>query len=136
MVLALPILLIVYINSEQLNIINRVNMKIAIIISSKEPETIWNAFRFATTSLVYENQVTVFLLGHGVEAPTLSTLKFDIDVQMQLFRDSGGELIGCGVCCENRKDTMPFLTDELNCELGSMQQLYALVAEADKVVNF
>ncbi|MGD9386412.1 MAG: DsrE family protein, partial [Thioalkalispiraceae bacterium] len=79
---------------------------------------------------------TVFLLGQGVEAPTLTTLKFDIDEQINLFRDSGGVMIGCGVCCDNRKDTMPFLADELQCELGSMQQLYALVADADKVLNF
>jgi len=111
-------------------------MKITVIISSNESETVWNAFRFATTCLVYENEVTVFLLGPGVEAPTLSTLKFDVSEQIELFRESGGEIIGCGVCCENRKDTMPFLTEALNCELGSMQQLYALVAEADKVVNF
>jgi len=111
-------------------------MNITVIISSNEPETVWNAFRFATTSLVYDNTVTVFLLGLGVEAPTLSTLKFDVTEQMALFRESGGELIGCGVCCENRKDTMPFLTDVLACELGSMQQLYALVAGADRVVNF
>jgi hypothetical protein len=76
------------------------------------------------------------LLGQGVEAPTLTTLKFDIDEQINLFRDSGGVMIGCGVCCDNRKDTMPFLADELQCELGSMQQLYALVADADKVLNF
>jgi len=111
-------------------------MKIAVVISSREPETIWNAFRFATTSLVYENEVTVFLLGHGVEAPTLNTLKFDIDEQMSLFRENGGEMIGCGVCCENRKDTMPFLAEELKCEMGSMQQLYTITTEADKVLNF
>jgi len=111
-------------------------MKIAVIIASKEPETIWNAFRFATTTLVYENEATVFLLGLGVEAPTLSTLKFDIDEQMALFREHGGKVIGCGVCCESRKDTMPFLEDELDCEMGSMQQLYDIVAKADKVLNF
>jgi len=111
-------------------------MKITVIISSNEPETIWNAFRFATTALVYENQVTIFLLGQGVEAPTLNTLKYDIDEQMDLFRENGGNMIGCGVCCENRKDTIPFLAQKLKCELGSMQQLYALVAEADKVLNF
>lgn len=111
-------------------------MKITVIISSGDSETIWNAFRFASTSLAYDNEVTIFLLGQGVEAPTLSTLKFDIGEQIALFRESGGAMIGCGVCCENRKDTMPFLANELNCELGSMQQLYALVAEADKVVNF
>ena len=111
-------------------------MKVTVIVSSNDPETVWNAFRFATTSLIYENEVTIFLLGQAVEAPTLTTLKFDIGEQIDLFRENGGVMIGCGVCCENRKDTMPFLEKELNCELGSMQQLYALMDEADKVLTF
>jgi uncharacterized protein involved in oxidation of intracellular sulfur len=111
-------------------------MKVLIIISSKDPETIWNAFRFASTSLVYDNDATVFLLGGGIEAPTLGTIKFDIREQIEVFREQGGQMIGCGICCETRKDTMPFLQGELNCELGSMQQLYALTAEADKVLSF
>lgn len=111
-------------------------MKFAIIVSSNDPETVWNAFRFAITSLVYENDVTVFLLGKGVETPTLSTLRFDVSEQVQLFQENGGTMIGCGVCCETRKDTMPTLVDDLDCELGSMQQLYAIVDEADKVLTF
>jgi uncharacterized protein involved in oxidation of intracellular sulfur len=111
-------------------------MKIAVIISSNTAETVWNAFRFAVTSLAYDNEVTVFLLGDGVEAHTLSTLKFDIQEQIDLFKEHNGKLIGCGVCCESRVDTMPFLKDQLNCELGSMQTLYVLVAEADKVLTF
>ncbi|WP_455235288.1 DsrE family protein [Thiogranum longum] len=111
-------------------------MKIFIIISSKDPETVWNAFRFGSTSLAYDNDVTIFLLGSGVEAPTLGTLKFDIKEQIEIFREQGGNMIGCGVCCEIRKDTIPNLDAELNCELGSMQQLYALTAEADRVLTF
>ena len=111
-------------------------MKVAVIISSNDPETVWNAFRLATTSLIYDNEVTVFLLGQGVEAPTLNTLKFDVVEQINQFRENSGEMIGCGVCCENRKETMPFLEKELNCELGSMQQLYAIANEADKVFTF
>ena len=111
-------------------------MKVLVIISSKDPETIWNAFRFASTTLLFDNQSTVFLLGAGVEAPTLGTIRFDIREQMDMFREQGGNLIGCGVCCETRKDTMPYLESELNCELGSMQQLYALTSEADKVLTF
>ena len=38
-------------------------MKIAVIIYSNDPETVWNAFRFASTSLAYDNEVAVFLLG-------------------------------------------------------------------------
>ena len=111
-------------------------MKILVIVSSNDPETIWNAFRFATTSLVYENDVTVFLLGRGVEAPLVGTIHFDVKEQIDLYRQNGGKLIGCGVCCETRRETMPTLKQELDCELGSMQQLYALVAEGDKVLTF
>ncbi|TCV87339.1 DsrE family protein [Sulfurirhabdus autotrophica] len=111
-------------------------MNIAIIIYSNDSETVWNAFRFANTSLVYSNQVTVFLLGKGVESGMVSTLQFDIQEQISLFKESGGLMVGCGVCCENRKDEMPSLTEDLDCEMGSMQQLYGIVAEADKVITF
>ena len=111
-------------------------MRIAVIIYSNDSETVWNAFRFATTSLIYENQVNIFLLGKGVEAMTLSTLQFDILEQADLFRQNGGVIIGCGVCCENRKDEMPFLQQELRCDMGSMKDLYGLVADADKVMTF
>lgn len=111
-------------------------MKIAVIIYSNDSETVWNAFRFATTALVYENTVTVFLLGKGVEAMTRGTLKYDVLEQVDLFRNSGGVVIGCGVCCENRREEMPFLEQELRCDMGSMQDLYRLVIEADRVVSF
>ncbi len=111
-------------------------MKVLVIISANDSEIIWNAFRYATTSLVYENETTVFLLGAGVEAPTLGTIKFDIREQIDIFRQHGGQMIGCGVCCELRKDSMPFLESDLECEIGSMQQLYMLTAEADRVLTF
>jgi uncharacterized protein involved in oxidation of intracellular sulfur len=106
------------------------------IVYSNDPETVWNAFRFANTSLVYDNHVSVFLLGKGVEAATVSTLHFNVQEQIDLFKESGGAMIGCGVCCEHRKDEMPYLQEQLKCEMGSMQQLYSLVAEADKVLTF
>lgn len=111
-------------------------MKITVIIYSRDAETVWNAFRFAVTSLIYENEVSVFLLGAGVEAPTLSTLKYDIQEQIDLFKENGGYMMGCGICCESRRDTMPLLEEQLDCETGSMQNMYSLVAEADKVITF
>lgn len=111
-------------------------MKITVIIYSNDPETVWNAFRFANTSLIYQNQVTVFLLGKGVEALAHSTLKYDIQEQIELFRAEQGVVIGCGVCCENRKEEIPFLQQELGCDMGSMQDLYRLVAESEKVITF
>lgn len=111
-------------------------MKIAVIISSNEAETVWNAFRFATTSLGYGNSVSIFLLGKGVESLTVSTLNYDIQEQLDLFAEHGGRLIGCGVCCETRQDEMPGLVESLACEIGSMQTLYALTAESDQVYTF
>ena len=111
-------------------------MKVTVIIYSNDPETVWNAFRFANTSLIYDNQVSIFLLGKGVETLTLSTLKYDILEQLEIFRSGDGVMIGCGVCCENRKQEMPFLQQELGCDMGSMQDLYRFVADADKVITF
>ena len=111
-------------------------MKLTVVIYSNDPETVWNAWRFANSALGYDDDVTVFLLGKGVECTNLSSVKYDIPEQMDIFNDYGGKMIGCGLCCENRQDTMPFLREELGCELGSMQQLYALVKESDKVMTF
>jgi sulfur relay (sulfurtransferase) complex TusBCD TusD component (DsrE family) len=111
-------------------------MKLTLIISSNDSETIWNAFRFANTSLAYDNEVNIFLLGKGVEAPLVSTLKHDIGEQMDIFRESGGKLSGCGICCENRRNEIPSLLDALQCEMGSMQQLHELVANSDRTLTF
>lgn len=111
-------------------------MKVLCIIYSNDPETVWNAFRFANTALGYDNQVDVFLLGKGVEAAGISTLQFDVQEQMNLYRENGGRMTGCGVCCETRTDEMPFLKEQLNCEMGSMQQMYVLMTEAEKVLTF
>lgn len=111
-------------------------MKIVIIISSNDTETVWNAFRFASTSLGYDNKVSIFLLGKGVEALSVSTLAFDIDEQKNLFLEYGGKLVGCGVCCDNRRDEFPGLAESLGCEMGSMQTLYSLTVDADQVYTF
>lgn len=110
-------------------------MRILIIIYSDDDETIWNAFRFGVTSLIYDNETTIFLLGKGVEALNENSL-FDIQEQVDLFRENNGVLVGCGVCVENRMEEMPNIKDLLACDMGSMQDLYALVADANKVLTF
>lgn len=111
-------------------------MKVAVVIYSNDAETIWNAFRFANTCRVYEDETTVFLMGKGIESASIQSLQFNIEEQMQLFEEQGGKVIGCGVCCESRKDLMPELEGELQCTLGSMQDFYIMVKESDKVITF
>jgi len=111
-------------------------VKLAVIIYSNDSETVWNAFRLANSALAYEDEVTVFLLGKGVECNEINSVKYDVKEQIDLFEEYGGNMLGCGICCESRTETMPFLKEDLKCEMGSMQNLYALIKEADKVVTF
>lgn len=111
-------------------------MKFAIVIYSNEAENVWNAFRFANMCLSNNDEVTVFLMGQGVEAASIKSLKFDIEEQMTWFEDLGGNMIGCSVCCDSRKDLMPELEHDLHCELGSMTDFYAMIRDSDKIVTF
>lgn len=111
-------------------------MKYAIVIYSNEAENVWNAFRFANMCLSHDEDVTVFLMGAGVEAASVKSLKFDIEEQMNWFDDLGGKLMGCGVCCDVRSQLMPELEKDLQCELGSMTDFYQLISESDKIISF
>ena len=39
-------------------------------------------------------------------------------------------------CCDNREDEIPGIKDSLKCEIGLMQQLYQMVGESEKLLNF
>ena len=43
-------------------------MKIGLVISTNEPEVVWNAFRFGNTSLKANHEVKVFLIKIGVNS--------------------------------------------------------------------
>lgn len=111
-------------------------MKYAMVIYSNDPETIWNAFRLANTLLGYDDEVNVFLLGKGVECMTTTSIKFNIKEQIDVFKEHGGKMVGCGICCDRREDEMPYIKQDLDCEMGSMQDLYTIINESDKVLTF
>ena len=111
-------------------------MKVCIIIYSNDPETVWNAFRLGNACHAYDDDITIFLLGKGVESSSLHSLKYNINDQRKIFEESGGKVIGCGICCDSGEDAMPFIKEDLHCDLGSMQDLYALIKDADKVLTF
>ena len=111
-------------------------MKIAIIISTNDAETIWNGVRLANACISYDDDVTIFLLGKGVEAATCTSLKFNVEEQLSIYEEFGGKMIGCGVCCDHRIDVTPNIKESLNCPIGSMQDLYALIKDSDKIITF
>ncbi|MDH5446171.1 MAG: DsrE family protein [Gammaproteobacteria bacterium] len=111
-------------------------MKIAIVIYSSDPETVWNGIRLGCASLAYDDEVDIFLLGKGVEAMSTKSIKYNVKEQVSIFLEHGGQILGCELCCDTREDEMPFLKQDIGCDLGSMQDLYALIKDADKVITF
>jgi uncharacterized protein involved in oxidation of intracellular sulfur len=106
-------------------------VKIGIIVYSNDPETVWNAFRFANFALKAGDKIKVFLLGKGVECESLDTDKFKVTQQMQTLVDDGGEIFACGSCLKIRQSEGSEV-----CPLSTMKDLYDIVRESDKVVTF
>ena len=106
-------------------------MKITIVISTNDSETSWNAFRLANFSLTKKEIVKIFLLGKGVESENIGTEKFDIKKQMENFISAGGQIFACGTCLKIRNSSGTEL-----CPLSTMNDLYEMVKEADKVLTF
>ena len=106
-------------------------MKLGLIIYSNDAETVWNAFRLGVFALQQGDTVKVFLLAKGVEAESLNTDKFKVTAQMQDFVNQGGEILACGTCLKIRQQG----SSEL-CPLSTMQDLYELVRDCDKVLSF
>lgn len=106
-------------------------MKIGIIISQTEPETVWNAFRFGNFSLEKNHNVKVFLIGKGVEYESINDEKFNVKKEVDKFFDNKGEIFACGSCIKSRKkEGSPV------CPLSTMQDLMNIVEESEKIISF
>ncbi|TAJ23067.1 MAG: sulfur reduction protein DsrE [Nitrospirae bacterium] len=106
-------------------------MKLGIVIYSNDAESVWNAFRFGVFACKKGDEVQVFLLGKGVEAEGLDTAQFKISEQMTKFVEAGGEILACGTCFKLRGSEGSEM-----CPLSTMEDLYRIVAEADRVLTF
>ncbi len=60
-------------------------MRLGIVLSTNEPETAWNAFRFGVTSLKAGHRVRTFLMNSGVEVEDIRSEKYDIRGQIDSF---------------------------------------------------
>lgn len=107
------------------------NMKIGIIIETKEPEKAWNAFRFAVTAKKQEHEVKVFLMGEAVECEGLIHEKYNVDEQLKAFVKVGGKILACGTCLKSRQ-----LNETEACPISTMIDCVNLVVWADKTVTF
>ncbi|MBI5540473.1 MAG: DsrE family protein [Bacteroidia bacterium] len=105
--------------------------KIGLVISSNDPETVWNALRLANYSLGEKDTVSIFLLGKGVEITTMASKEFDVLIQLNDFINNGGKILACGTCMRSRN-----LEGSKTCPISSLSDLYDMVKKCDKTLTF
>jgi len=106
-------------------------MKTAVVLSTNEAETAWNAFRFANFALSSGDDTTVFLINSGVDYEKNSVEKFNSVAEAEKFAAGGGKILACGTCMKARNKTSAPL-----CPISSMKELYELVKNSDKMLCF
>ena len=110
------------------NIIHQI--KIGMIISQTDPETVWNALRFSNTAILEGHEIKIFLLGAGVEIENIKSEKFNVQEQLGKLNELGGTMLACGTCIKSRN--MQFEV----CPISTMKDMLKLVVESDRVLTF
>src|SRR3990167_6698318 len=107
-------------------------MKLGIIISTKNPETNWNAFRLANFAIKQGDKAKIFLMGQGVEYEQSGSGKFNIQEQViEFLKSEKAHILACGTCLKSRNQE-----ETSTCPMSTMKDLYALVQESDKILTF
>jgi len=105
-------------------------MKLGMIITQTDPETVFNALRLALYSLDQGDEVRIFLSGKGVEIDQIEDPKFNVRAQSQEFLDAGGELFACGTCLKLRGSEGSEV-----CLLSTLADHYEIVRDSDRLVT-
>jgi len=106
-------------------------MKLGLILSQTEPETVFNALRVANYSLKQGDRVKVFLIGKGVELDKIDDPKFKVQEEARTLMDAGGQFLACGTCLKLRQSAGSEL-----CPLSTLKDLYEIVRDSDRVLMF
>jgi uncharacterized protein involved in oxidation of intracellular sulfur len=105
-------------------------MKLGMIITQTDPETVFNAMRLALYSLEQGDEVRIFLSGRGVEIDKIVDAKFDVKGQAQKVLDAGGCFFACGACLKLRDSKGSEI-----CPLSTLKDHYGIVRDSDKLVT-
>ncbi len=106
-------------------------MKLGIVISTTEPETVFNALRLGNYAIGQGDDVHVFLLGKGVELDRIQDGKFNVRQQAESLIRAGGTILACGTCLKLRHSQGSEL-----CPLSTMKDCYEIIRDSDKVLTF
>lgn len=107
------------------------SLKLGIVLTTVDPETVFNVFRLANYSADNGDSVSVFLLAKGVELDQILDAKFDVQGHARTFLGKGGKIMACGTCLKLRNSGGSEL-----CPRSTLKDLHALVRDSDRVVTF
>jgi len=105
-------------------------MKLGMIVTQTDPETVFNALRLALYSLEQGDEVRLFLSGRGVEIDRIEDPRFDVVTQAQKVLDAGGRFFACGTCLKLRESKGSQV-----CPISTLKDQYEIVRDSDKVVT-
>ncbi len=105
-------------------------VKLGIVITQNDPETVFNTLRLALYSLEQGDQVRIFLSGKGVEIDQIDDPAFDVKAQAQAVVDAGGEFLACGICLKLRNSDGSEI-----CPLSTLRDHYEVVRGSDRLVT-
>ena len=106
-------------------------MKIGIVLGTNDPESAWNAFRFANISLKSGHDVKLFLINKGVEVEGIQDGKFNVKEQISLYMGGKGRILACGTCLQAREKEGSNV-----CPVSTMKDLLTLVEDSDRILTF
>jgi predicted peroxiredoxin len=105
-------------------------MKLGIMITQTDPDTVFNALHLALCSLEQGDEVHIFLSGKGVEVDVIDDPKFDVKGQARKVLDVGGEFLACGACLKLRNSEGSEV-----CPLSTLKHQCAIVRDSDMVMT-
>lgn len=106
-------------------------MKLGIILSQTEAETVFNALRLANYALKQGDTVKVFLMSNGVELDRINDPKFNVQEQARAMLAAGGRFLACGTCLKLRESAGSEL-----CPISNLKDLYEIVRDSDRLLTF
>ncbi|HNQ35384.1 MAG TPA: DsrE family protein [bacterium] len=105
-------------------------MKLGIVITRTDPESVFNVLRLALYSLEHGDRVRIFLSGRGVEIDRIEDPKFDVKGLAQKVLNAGGSFHACGSCLKLRNSNGSDI-----CPLSTLKDHYEIVRDSDRLVT-
>lgn len=105
-------------------------MRLGMIITQTDPETVFNALRLALYSRQQGDEVRIFLSGKGVEIDQIEDPRFDVKGYAEKILKAGGQFLACGTCLKLRSSEGSEI-----CPLSTLKDHYELVRDSDRVVT-